>query len=84
MRNSGCPFYYGLVAEVCSLAGQTGEALANVASGFAYQNKNREIWSHPNCTAFMETSCCETAIAVPARKRAIARAIDSARQIGAR
>ena len=41
------PFYYGLLAEVCSLAGRTGEALANVASGFAFLSKNGEAWSAP-------------------------------------
>ena len=41
------PFYYGLLAEVCGLAGQVGEALANVASGFAFQSKNGEMWSAP-------------------------------------
>jgi DNA-binding SARP family transcriptional activator/predicted ATPase len=41
------PFYYGLLAEVCSLAGQVGEALANVASGFAFLSKNGEAWSAP-------------------------------------
>jgi DNA-binding SARP family transcriptional activator/predicted ATPase len=41
------PFYHGLLAEVCSLAGQVGEALANIASGFAFQSKNGEMWSAP-------------------------------------
>ena len=41
------PFYYGLLAEVCGMAGQVGEALANIASGFAFQNKNGELWSAP-------------------------------------
>ena len=41
------PFYYGLLAEVCGMAGQVGEALANIASGFAFQNKNGESWSAP-------------------------------------
>jgi DNA-binding SARP family transcriptional activator/predicted ATPase len=41
------PFYYGLLAEVCGLAGHAGEALANLASGFAFQNKNGELWSAP-------------------------------------
>jgi DNA-binding SARP family transcriptional activator/predicted ATPase len=39
------PFYYGLLAEVHALAGQFGEALANIASGFAFLSKNRETWS---------------------------------------
>jgi predicted ATPase len=41
------PFYYGLLAELCSLAGETGDALANIASAFAFQSKNGEIWCAP-------------------------------------
>jgi DNA-binding SARP family transcriptional activator/predicted ATPase len=39
------PFYYGLLAETCALNGNVGEALANISTGFAFQNKNGEIWS---------------------------------------
>ena len=39
------PFYYGLLAEVCGLDGQVSEALASVATGFAFLNKNGEAWS---------------------------------------
>jgi predicted ATPase len=39
------PFYYGLLAEACAAAGLTGESLANISNGFAYQNKNGEIWA---------------------------------------
>jgi predicted ATPase len=38
------PFYYGLLAEVCDLAGEVGEAFANLASGFGFQSKNGELW----------------------------------------
>ncbi len=41
------PFYYGLLAEVYDLTGQVGEALASVASGFAFLNKNGERWAAP-------------------------------------
>jgi len=41
------PFYYGLLAEACDLAGHMGEALANVASGFAFLTKNSETWAAP-------------------------------------
>jgi DNA-binding SARP family transcriptional activator/predicted ATPase len=41
------PFYYGLLGEICGRAGQTGEALANVASGFAFLSKNGEMWAAP-------------------------------------
>jgi DNA-binding SARP family transcriptional activator len=41
------PFYYSLLADACSRAGKTSEALANISSGLAFQNKNGEIWSGP-------------------------------------
>jgi predicted ATPase len=39
------PFYYGLLAEACARAGQRGEALANIATGFAFLSKNGEAWA---------------------------------------
>ena len=49
LRSTGAeirlPFYHGLLAEVCALNGNIGEALANLSSGFAFQNKNSEMWS---------------------------------------
>ena len=41
------PFYYGLLGEICGRAGQSGEALANVATGFAFLSKNGEMWAAP-------------------------------------
>jgi predicted ATPase len=41
------PFYYGLLAEICGRAGQSGEALANIATGFAFLSKNGEMWAAP-------------------------------------
>jgi DNA-binding SARP family transcriptional activator/predicted ATPase len=38
-------FYYGLLAETCALAGHMGEAMANISSGFAFQNKSGEVWA---------------------------------------
>jgi predicted ATPase len=39
------PFYHGLLAEASAQAGQLGEALANISSGFAFQAKNGEVWA---------------------------------------
>jgi hypothetical protein len=39
------PFYYGLLAEACAVSGQRGEAMANLATAFAFQGKNGEIWA---------------------------------------
>jgi predicted ATPase len=41
------PFYYGLLAEACGLAGRPDEALANVATGLAFASKNGEVWAVP-------------------------------------
>jgi DNA-binding SARP family transcriptional activator/Cdc6-like AAA superfamily ATPase len=41
------PFYYALLAEACSSLGQTGEALAHLATAFAFEGKNGEVWSAP-------------------------------------
>jgi len=41
------PFYYGLLGEICGRAGQIGEALANIATGFAFLSKNGEMWAAP-------------------------------------
>lgn len=41
------PFYYGLLAEVCALAGRPGDALASVSSALAFQSKNGEMWFAP-------------------------------------
>ena len=49
LRSTGAelrlPFYHALLAEACALNGAMGEALANISTGFAFQNKNREMWS---------------------------------------
>ncbi len=39
------PFYYGLLAESLRLGDQIGEAMASVASGFAFLSKNGEMWA---------------------------------------
>src|SRR5581483_9638771 len=39
------PFYYGLLAQVCALNGNSDEALANLSTAFAFQSKNGEMWS---------------------------------------
>jgi predicted ATPase len=39
------PFYLGLLAEACAAAGRTGEAMAHIANAFAFESKNRELWT---------------------------------------
>jgi len=42
------PFYHALLAEACERAGQIGEGLANISSGFAFLNRNGEAWAAPH------------------------------------
>jgi DNA-binding SARP family transcriptional activator/predicted ATPase len=39
------PYFYALMAESLGRAGQTGEALASISTGFAYASKNGEDWA---------------------------------------
>lgn len=39
------PFYLALLAETFARAGQVGEALASLSTGFAFATKNREEWA---------------------------------------
>jgi len=39
------PFYHGLLAETCALAGRMGEAMAHISAGFAFQSRNGELWA---------------------------------------
>ena len=77
------PLYYGLLAEVCGLAGQTGEALANVANGFAFQSKNGEIWFAPELHRIHGDLLLRGGDIAGARTN-YRRAIETARQTGAR
>jgi predicted ATPase len=77
------PFYYGLLGEVCGLAGQVGEALANIASGFAFQSKNREMWSAPELHRIHGDVLLRSGNASEARA-SYRRAVESAQQTGAR
>jgi DNA-binding SARP family transcriptional activator len=76
------PFYYGLLAEVCGMAGHIGEALANVATGFAFQSKNGELWSAPELHRIHGDVLMLSGDASQSQV-SYQRAIESARQIGA-
>jgi predicted ATPase len=77
------PFYHGLLTEVYCLDGQEREALANLASAFAFQSKNAETWFAPELHRIhgdVLLHCGDTSQAQLRYRRAI----ESARQIGAR
>lgn len=77
------PFYYGLLAEAYGVAGQAGDALASIASAFAFQSKNRELWSAPELHRIHgDVLRCSGAAAEA--QLSYQRAIESARQVGAR
>ena len=77
------PFYFGLLAEVCALSGRMEEALANVASGFAFQTKNGERWSEPELHRIHGEVLLRTGNNSGARL-SYGRAIEAARSLGAR
>jgi DNA-binding SARP family transcriptional activator len=76
------PFYHGLLAEACFLSGQVAEAFANVATAFAFQSKNAEIWSAPGLHRLLGDLLIRKGEASEAQV-SYARAIESARQTGA-
>jgi DNA-binding SARP family transcriptional activator/predicted ATPase len=76
------PFYYGLLAELCGLAGHAGDALANVASAFAFQSKNGELWCAPELHRIHGDVLLRSG-AVAGAELSYHRAMESARQVGA-
>jgi predicted ATPase len=77
------PFYYALLAETCGLAGDFGDALASVSSGFAFQSKNGEIWSAPELHR-IHGDLLRAAGNLSDAQASYKRSIESARKIGAR
>ncbi len=77
------PFYYGLLAEVFSLLGRTGEALAHIANGFAFHNKNGEAWPAPELHRIHGDVLLKAGDAAQAEV-SYRHALESARRIGAR
>jgi tetratricopeptide (TPR) repeat protein len=75
------PFYYGLLAEVCALNGNVGEALANISSGFAFQNKNGEMWSAADLHRIQGDLLRRSGSAEQARL-SYRKSIEAARQVG--
>jgi predicted ATPase len=76
------PFYYGLLAEACGLAGEVGEALANLANGFAFQSKNGELWFASELHRIQGDVLLHSGNASQAGI-SYGRAIETARQMGA-
>jgi DNA-binding SARP family transcriptional activator/predicted ATPase len=77
------PFYYALLAEVSMLSGQTGEALANIATGFAFQSKNGELWFGPELHRVHGDVLLHSGDAAQAQI-SYRRAVETSRQTGAR
>jgi DNA-binding SARP family transcriptional activator/predicted ATPase len=77
------PFYYGLLGEICGRSGQIGEALANVATGFAFLSKNGEMWAAPELHRILGDLLLRGGDEVQAQA-SYRRAIATAGQIGSR
>ena len=77
------PFYYGLLGEICGRAGRVGEALANIATGFAFLSKNGEMWAAPELHRIQGDLLLRSGEEVQAQV-SYRRAIATAGQTGAR
>jgi DNA-binding SARP family transcriptional activator/predicted ATPase len=77
------PFYYGLLAEVHEMCGQTGEALANIAAAFAFQMKNGESWAVPDLHRIHGDLLLRSGKS-PQAQASYQRALESAQHLGAK
>jgi DNA-binding SARP family transcriptional activator/predicted ATPase len=77
------PFYHGLLAEACGWSGQMGDALANIASGFAFLSKNAEAWAAPESERIHGDLLLQSGN-LSQSQASYRRAIDLAGQMGAR
>jgi DNA-binding SARP family transcriptional activator/predicted ATPase len=77
------PFYLGLLAQVCGLMGNMGEAMASLASAFAFQNKNGETWPASDLHRVQGDLLRVTRKEEQARA-SYRRAVEAARQTGSR
>jgi predicted ATPase len=77
------PFYHGLLAEACGWSGQMGDALANIASGFAFLSKNAEAWAAPELERIHGDLLLQSGN-LSQSQASYRRAIDLAGQMGAR
>jgi DNA-binding SARP family transcriptional activator len=77
------PFYHGLLAEACAWSGDTGEAMANIASGFAFLSKNAEAWAAPELER-IHADLLQQSGSLSQSQAGYRRAIDLSRQMGAR
>jgi DNA-binding SARP family transcriptional activator/predicted ATPase len=75
------PFYLTLLAEALGRAGQTGEALANISTAFAFATKNGEEWAVPEIHRVQgDLLLAEGGLA--AARASYLRAVSAARQVG--
>jgi DNA-binding SARP family transcriptional activator/predicted ATPase len=77
------PFYHALLAETCALAGRMGEAMANISTAFAFQNKNGELWASADLHRVHGDLLAANANAADAAA-SYRRAMEAARHTGAR
>jgi predicted ATPase len=77
------PFYLGLLSEACDACGRTAEAMAHIANAFAYESKNHENWTLPELHR-IHGDLLKRGGDGGAAEAAYRKALDAARQIGAR
>jgi predicted negative regulator of RcsB-dependent stress response len=70
------------LAEACAFAGQPAEAQASIASAFAFQSKNGELWAAPELHRIHGDVLVRIGDASEAQI-SYQRAIESAQQMGA-
>jgi predicted ATPase len=77
------PFYHGLLAEAYGWSGEIGDALANIASGFAFLSKNAEAWAAPELERIHGDLLLQSGSLIQSQA-SYRRAIDLSRRTGAR
>ena len=77
------PFYCALLADACARAGRPEEAMANISSGLAFQNKNSETWAAPYLHLLHGDLLLRDGKRGQSRS-SYQRALESAQQLGAR
>ncbi len=75
------PFYFALLAETLQRAGQSGEAMASIATGFAFAGKNSEQWAVPELHR-IEGNLLKAQQKSKLARASFERGLEAARQVG--
>ncbi len=75
------PFYFALLAETLQRAGQSGEAMASIATGLAFASKNSEQWAVPELHR-IEGNLLKAQQKSDLARASFERGLEAARQVG--